>query len=140
MVRRRLCGLRTRYSQRKLTGEEFKRLNFSEAGTIAEHGLAVGTIKASCMPFASHTRREKQKKKQGKYREETQRQKEASGLAISDSDTAPPDSIIAYVGLELDRHWTGNTRDSCHESTRDEYTPCLDSKTRERLLWHRSQP
>lgn len=47
---------------------------------------------------------------------------------------------FGYVGEEIDMHWTVNMCDSCSNSFRDTYTPCLDSKTRERLLWYRTQP
>jgi hypothetical protein len=84
-----------RYSQRKLIGEEFKRLNFSEAGMFAEHGLAVGTIKGLMQAIRDKNKRREAKENEDKDREETQRLKEASGLAISDLDAAHPDPIIA---------------------------------------------
>ncbi|KAK3835020.1 MAG: hypothetical protein J3R72DRAFT_452015 [Linnemannia gamsii] len=45
-----------------------------------------------------------------------------------------------YDGEEVDMHWTVNMCQSCFVSLKDTYTPCLDIKTRERLLWYKTQP
>ena len=45
-----------------------------------------------------------------------------------------------YAGQELDMHWTISMCNSCAVSFQDDYMSSLDSTTRERLLWYRTQP
>ena len=88
-----------RYSQRKLIGEEFKRLNYSEENMLAEHGNALKSIKRLMQSIRDKNSARETKDKESKAQEERQRQEEVSVMTLDLNTALQAPAVIQEPAL-----------------------------------------
>ncbi|KAF9416291.1 hypothetical protein BGZ94_010256 [Podila epigama] len=113
-----------RYSQRKLIGEEFKRLGYDEARMVAKYGPSLGTIKGLLQAIRYNNKAREARENEIRDREEAQNQEQGSVLAAADPGTAPlsPIATPGTIVPEQDEEEEDETLTHEHHSIRKGHT------------------